>query len=106
MTYTLFFDAEFTREFKKLDKSIRDEAEKKLIKLKDNPKEIGKPLKYFNNLFELHVRMFRIFYVVEDQTVKVLVLAMEHKDETDKYLRNLNKEDIKERLTKLSDSNV
>jgi mRNA-degrading endonuclease RelE of RelBE toxin-antitoxin system len=102
MTYTLFFDTEFVKEFNKLDKSIRDEAEKKLKRLKENPKEIGKPLKYFSNLYELHVRMFRIFYIVEELKVKVLILAIEHKDNTDRYLKRLTKEDIKDRLDKIN----
>jgi hypothetical protein len=45
--------------------------------------------------------MYRIFYVVEENKVKVLVLALEHKDETDKYLRQLTGEDIKSRLSNL-----
>ena len=101
MVYELRFDKEFTRDFNKLDKSIRDEADKKLRQLKINPKEVGKPLKYFANLFELHVRMYRIFYVVEESQIKVLVLALEHKDNTDKYLRQLDKEDIRFKLSNL-----
>jgi len=101
MEYTLVFDREFARDFEKLDNSIKQEAEKKIRKLKVNPKEIGKPLKYFPNLFELHVRMYRIFYVIEETKVKVLILALEHKDETDKYLRDLDGEDIKEMLSNL-----
>ena len=101
MVYELRFDREFTRDFNKLDKSIRDEADKKLRQLKINPKEVGKPLKYFANLFELHVRMYRIFYVVEESQIKVLVLALEHKDNTDKYLRQLDKEDIRFKLSNL-----
>lgn len=97
--YTLLFDKEFNRDFRKLDKSIRDEAEKKLLRLKVNPREIGKPLKYFSNLYELHVQMYRIFYLVEESTVKVLVLAIEHKDETDAYLRKLTKDEILRRLS-------
>ena len=97
--YTLLFDKEFKRDFDKLDKSIRDEAEKKLLKLKKIPREIGKPLKYFANLYELHVRMYRIFYVVEEDRVRVLVLAIEHKDDTDRYLRQLDKEDINSKLS-------
>jgi len=93
--YTLLFDKEFVRDYNKLDKSIRDEAEKKILKLKTSPREIGKPLKYFSNLFELHVRMYRIFYLVEESQVKVLILSIEHKDETDKYLRELSKTGIK-----------
>lgn len=99
--YTLIFDKGFVRDFNKLDHSIRIEAEKKIRKLKENPNEIGKPLKYFSNLFELHVRMYRIFYVVEEAKVKVLILALEHKDNTDSYLRHLNKEDIKSKLSDL-----
>ncbi|MBS3079453.1 type II toxin-antitoxin system RelE/ParE family toxin [Candidatus Pacearchaeota archaeon] len=101
MVYELKFDKEFTRDFNKLDNSIQVEADKKLKQLKINPKEVGKPLKYFANLFELHVRMYRIFYVVEESQVKVLVLALEHKDNTDKYLRQLDKEDIKLKLSAL-----
>src|SRR3989338_8169241 len=63
MGYTLLFDKEFVKEYNKLGNSVRAEAEKKLKRLKDNPHEIGKPLKYFPNLYELHVRMYRIFYL-------------------------------------------
>ena len=91
----LVFDKEFVKDFDKLDKSIRDEAEKKIRRLKVNPKDIGKPLKYFSNLYEIHVRMYRIFYVVEELKVKVLVLVIEHKDNTDRYLRQLDKENIR-----------
>ena len=66
MFYTLVFDKEFVRDFRKLDNSIQQEAAKRLKRLKEDPKEIGKPLKYFANLFELHVRMYRIFYVIEE----------------------------------------
>jgi mRNA-degrading endonuclease RelE of RelBE toxin-antitoxin system len=99
MEYTLIFDREFIKEYNKIDKSIRDEAEKKIKKLKEFPREIGKPLKYFANLYELHVRMYRIFYFVEDFKVKVLILAIEHKDNTDNYLRNLTKDEIYKRLS-------
>lgn len=99
--YTLIFDTQFVKDFNKLDKSIRDEAEKKLKRLKENPREIGKPLRYFSNLYELHVRMYRIFYIVEASKIKVLVLAIEHKDETDRYLRQLNKGDIHFKLSTL-----
>ena len=99
MSYTLVFDKEFVRRFNKIDKSLGDEIEKKIRKLKSVPKEIGKPLKYFSNLYELHARMYRIFYVVEDSMVKVLILAIEHKNHTDKYLRLLRKEDIKLKLS-------
>ena len=96
MTYELIFDKEFTKKFRKLDNSLQIEGEKKIKRLKDNPKEIGKPLKYMSNLFELHLRMYRIFYIVEQNKVRVLLLTVEHKDETDKYLRQLTSTRIKE----------
>jgi len=96
--YILIFDREFNKKFRKLDKSFQIEGEKKIKRLRENPREIGKPLKYFSNLYELYVRMYRIFYVVEDYNVRVLLLSVEHKDETDKYLRNLTTEKIKQLL--------
>ena len=38
--YTLVFDKEFVRDFDKLDYSIQNEAEKKIKRLKESPKEI------------------------------------------------------------------
>lgn len=96
MEYKLIFDKKFTKAFRKLDNSIQIEAEKKIRKLKEFPKEIGKPLRYFANLYELHVQMFRIFYLVQDNEVKVLLIGLEHKDECDKYLKQLTKDKIKQ----------
>ncbi len=90
--YKLIFDKQFKR---KLDNSLQIEGEKKIRRLKFNPREVGKPLKYLPNLFELHLRMYRIFYAVQEYQVKVLLLTVEHKDETDKYLRQLTAEKIK-----------
>ena len=94
--YKLIFDKQFNKKFRKLDTPLQIEGKKKIKRLKENPKEIGKPLKYFPNLFELHLRMYRIFYVVEEHQVRVLLLTVEHKDETDKYLRQLTSDKIKQ----------
>jgi mRNA-degrading endonuclease RelE of RelBE toxin-antitoxin system len=96
MVYNLVFDKDFTKRYRKLDNSVQLEGDKKILQLKDHPKEVGKPLKYFSNLYELHVRMYRIFYIVEDSRVRVLLLGLEHKDETDKFLRQLTKDKIKQ----------
>ena len=96
MTYKLIFDKQFVRKLRKLDNSIQIEAEKKILKLKENPKEIGKPLRYFANLYELHVQMFRIFYLVQENEVKVLLIGLEHKDECDRYLKQLTKNKIRQ----------
>lgn len=94
-SYTLLFDKQFVRDYRKLDKSLQIEGDKKLKRLKENPMEIGKPLKFFPNLYELYLRMYRIYYVVQESNVKVLVLSVEHKDEQEKYLRSLSLEKIK-----------
>ena len=92
--YTILFDKKFVKEYRKLDNSLQIEGDKKIIKLKLNPKEIGKPLRFFPNLYELHLRMYRIYYVVEETKIKVLVLSVLHKDEQNNFLRGLTKEGI------------
>jgi len=63
--------------------------------LKVNPKEMGKPLRFFPNLYELHLRMYRIYYVIEDDEIRILLLSVLHKDEQDRFLRSLTKENIR-----------
>jgi mRNA-degrading endonuclease RelE of RelBE toxin-antitoxin system len=93
--YKLVFDRKFVKEYRKLDKSLQIEGDKKIMRLKTNPKEIGKPLKFFPNLYELHIRMYRIYYVIQEREIKVLLLSVLHKDEQEKFLRSITKEVIK-----------
>ena len=46
--------------------------------------------------------MYRIFYIIEKQKVKVLFIGLEHKDECDKYLKQLTKN----KLNSLLDENL
>lgn len=94
--YRLVFDKEFNRKFRKLDNSLQIQGEKKMRRLKFNPRDIGKPLKYIPNLYELHLESYRIFYVVQDYEVRILFLGVEHKDECDKYLRQLTADKIRQ----------
>jgi len=100
--YKILFDKQFVRDYRKLDKSLQIEGDKKLRRLRENPRQIGKPLRFFPNLYELYLRMYRIYYVVQESEVKVLVLSVEHKDEQDKYLRGLSLDKIKRLLEKNS----
>ena len=93
--YNLVFDKNFVKEYRKLDKSLQIEGDKKILRLKTNPKEIGKPLRFFPNLYELHIRMYRIYYVIQDEEIRVLLLSVLHKDEQEKFLRSLTKDAIK-----------
>jgi len=92
--YELKFDKKFTRKYKNLGRSLQIEGDKKIQRLKRNPKDQGKPLKFFHNLYEFHLQMYRIFYIIHEQKVNVLFIGLEHKDETDKYLRSLTKDKI------------
>jgi len=92
--YKLKFDKKFTKQYRKLDRNIQIEGDKKIKDLKLNPIK-GKKLEYFNSLYELKIRMYRIFYAIDDHKISVLFIGVEHKDECDKYLRGLTNEKIK-----------
>ena len=92
MTYELIFRKKFEDEFKKLDNSIKQEVWKKMQRLKENP-QIGKHLRYLN-LWELHIRVYRIFYLVDNNKIKILLLSIKHKDECNKYIRTLSRDEI------------
>lgn len=100
--YKLIFDKNFVREYRKLDKSLQIEGDKKILRLKTNPREIGKPLRFFPNLYELYIRMYRIYYIIQEKEVRVLLLSVLHKDEQEKFLRSLTKEIIKKIIEKNS----
>ena len=95
MGYRLLFDKGFVKDYRKLDKSLQIEGDKKIKRLIEDPRGMGKPLKFFPNLYELYLRSYRIYYVVHESEVKVLVLALEPKDEQEKFLRSLTLERIK-----------
>jgi len=101
MEYELKFSKEFEKEFEKIGNPIRQEAWKKILRLKENPTLIGKHLRYLD-LWELHVQMFRIFYVIDENKIKLLMLSIKHKDDCDKYVRGLSPEKIKQLLSSLS----
>jgi len=97
--YELKFDKNFEREYKKIGNTLRIQGDKKILKLKQDPKRMGKPL--FNvcpNLYELYLQSYRIYYVVQDSEIKVLLIAIEHKDNQKKFLNKINKEFIEKLL--------
>ena len=88
MTHILKFGKKFDREFAKIDKSISNQIVKKLKRLKENPESIGKPLLHTNpTLWEFKAEVFRIFYIVQENTKEIWILSVKHKDECDSYIR-------------------
>jgi len=100
MIYELKVTKTFEKEFEKLDNSIQQQTWKKIERLKENP-EIGKHLHYLN-LWELHVQMFRVFYIIDNNQIRILLLSIKHKDECDKYVRGLDISKIKQLLNDVS----
>ena len=100
MEYKLRFSKRFDREFKKLDKPIREGLWKKITKLKENP-ENQQHLHYMN-LWEVRMDKFRLFYKIEQDKEEIWIISVKHKDETDKYLRSGILEDVKNFLNDVS----
>ena len=97
MTHILKFGKKFDREFSKIDKSVSEQIVKKLARLKENPESIGKPLLHTNPiLWEFKAEVFRIFYIVQENTNEIWILSVKHKDECDEYIRRGYSRDINE----------
>ena len=96
--YNLLFDKKFEKDYRKLDRSIQIEGDKKLLRLKIDHENVGKPLKFLPSLFEFYLGSYRIYYFVEESEKKIFILSIKHKDEQEKYLRKLTLEIIKKTL--------
>jgi mRNA-degrading endonuclease RelE of RelBE toxin-antitoxin system len=74
------YDSVFQKTFNKLDKSIKIQVEKVLIKIIENP-EIGKPMRYARKgTREVYVGSFRLSYVYFHYEDKIVILDLYHKD--------------------------
>ena len=88
--YKLIFDKNFERNYRKLDNSLRIQGDKKLQRLKEDPRNMGKPLfEVHPNLYELYLESYRIYYLVQDTKVEVLLIAIDHKNNQQKFLDGL-----------------
>lgn len=75
------YDPYFKRAFNKLDKSIKIQVEKALIKIIENP-EIGKPMRYARKgTREIYIGSFRLSYAYFPYEDKIVILDLYHKDE-------------------------
>ena len=96
MEYTLIFGKQFDKEFNKLDNSLKQQLWKKLERLKENP-ESGKHLRHLN-IWEIKVEMYRTFYIIDKNQIRVVLLSIQHKDDCDKYVRGLSMNEIRQQL--------
>ena len=100
--YELLTTEEFERDYKKLDKSVRDQIDKEVEQLKTNPFS-GKPLG-FNFFREKRARNYRIYYLIFEEKIVVFVVAISSKKNQQqtidkiKHLLPIYKTEIEDRL--------
>lgn len=84
MAYMLKFGKRFDKEFYKIDNSVSPQIVKKLARLEEGPKNVGKHLLYTKpTLWEFKVEVYRIFYIIREVREEVWLLSIKHKDECD-----------------------
>lgn len=87
MTYKLVFETQALKEWKKLDHSIREQFKKKLAKVLENPKIPANKLREIPNGYKIKLRAagYRLIYQVENNEVKVIVLAIGKRERSKAY---------------------
>lgn len=68
MPYILCPTPDFLQDIKKLDKSIKILVEKKLERIKQNPK-LSKPLEHGSNCFSERAKNFRIVFKIDGDKI-------------------------------------
>ena len=100
--YTIYTGEEFDHDFSKLDTSLKIQIENEIAQLETNP-YVGKPLgyKFFR---EKKVKNYRIYYLIYEEYVVVLVVALSDKKDQKriinaiKHLIPFYKEEIKKMI--------
>lgn len=87
--YTVFFTREAKRNIEKLDPSIRKIIRKAIDSLAANPAK-GKPLAYdLAGLHSLRTSDYRIIYRIKEKKLIIIVIAVGHRREIYKKLKEL-----------------
>lgn len=87
MIYKLAFEKRAFKEWQKLDHSIREQFKKKLAKVLENPEIPANKLREIPNGYKIKLRTsgYRLIYQVENQQVRVLVLAIGKRERSEVY---------------------
>ena len=91
MSYSLEFKPKALKEFKKLDKNIKEQFYKKLKKRLENPKVQADKLSGYENIYKIKLRAsgFRLAYEVKDSEIVVLVLKVGKRDKFYDLLKHI-----------------
>lgn len=89
MTYKLDFYEQAYKEWKKLDKSIREQFKQKLVERLKSPRVPSAKLRDSKDRYKIKLKSagYRLVYEVNDNTIAVLVVAVGKRDKNDAYLR-------------------
>jgi mRNA interferase RelE/StbE len=91
VAYRIFYTAEARKNVEKLDPSIRKIVKRAIESLALNPAK-GKPLAYdLAGLHSLRTSDYRIIYRIREKELVIIVIALGHRREIYKKLRQLLK---------------
>jgi len=88
MTYNLAFYEQAYKEWKKLDKNIRDQLKQKLVERLKSPRVPSAKLRGSADRYKIKLKGvgYRLVYEVNEKTVTVLVVAVGKRNRNDVYL--------------------
>ena len=89
MTYKLAFLPIALKEFKQLDNGVREQFKRKLFDLLENPNIPSNSLSGFQNHYKIKLKAsgYRLVYEVEEDKVRVLVIAVGKRDKGKIYTK-------------------
>jgi mRNA interferase RelE/StbE len=87
MSYNLAFLPSALREWRKLDAPLREQFKKKLAERLENPHVPGDRLRGHSAHYKIKLRAsgYRLVYEVEDEILRVLVIAVGRRDKDKVY---------------------
>ena len=93
LKYDLKIDPKLLKRYrKKVDKSQQIIVDKKILSLEENPQRGHKLFSIYPDLYELYAGSYRIYYVVQEKEVTVVIIAYEHKKVQEKLLNSIKKD--------------
>ncbi len=102
MSYTIVFSPKAEHQLKGLEASIYKRVRQKIDSLADDPFPVGsKKLGAYEELFRVRVGDYRVVYVVENELLLVLVIALGHRKEVYRRLKILSKKYTGDYLRKI-----
>lgn len=80
MEYEPLFTKKFSRVYSKLNKSLKEQVDKKIRKVCEFP-EVGKPLRnVLKGKRRVHIGHFVLIYEIDEEVKKIIFLNFEHHD--------------------------